>query len=106
MGVIRTIANQPALVGQGVKFLKEHGVRETYRMMTSVVSKDTSYLPDKSQRRKYKGNIKFSILMPVYNVDVNWLQVAIDSVKAQNYTNWELCIVCLLYTSPSPRDRG
>lgn len=93
MGVIRTIANQPALVGQGVKFLKEHGVRETYRMMTSVVSKDTSYLPDKSQRRKYKGNIKFSILMPVYNVDVNWLQVAIDSVKAQNYTNWELCIV-------------
>ena len=31
--------------------------------------------------------------MPVYNVDVNWLQVAIDSVKAQNYTNWELCIV-------------
>lgn len=35
---------------------------------------------------------KFSILMPVYNVDATLLGAAIDSVLAQSYSNWELCI--------------
>lgn len=34
-----------------------------------------------------------SILMPVYNVDREWLTKAIDSVRNQVYPNWELCIV-------------
>ncbi len=33
-----------------------------------------------------------SICMPVYNVDPDILGRAIDSVKAQTYKNWELCI--------------
>ena len=33
-----------------------------------------------------------SVLMPVYNVDARWLRSAIDSVREQIYTNWELCI--------------
>ena len=33
-----------------------------------------------------------SIIMPVYNVDHKWLELAIASVKNQWYTNWELCI--------------
>lgn len=39
------------------------------------------------------GDILFSILMPVYNVEIQWLEAAIDSVRHQNYQNWELCIV-------------
>ena len=38
------------------------------------------------------GDIKFSILMPVYNVDIVYLGKAIDSVLHQNYQNWELCM--------------
>ena len=34
----------------------------------------------------------FSLIMPVHNVDPKWLQKAIDSVEAQWYENWELCI--------------
>lgn len=34
-----------------------------------------------------------SIVMPVYNVDTQWLQRAIESVSLQVYQNWELCIV-------------
>ena len=30
--------------------------------------------------------------MPVYNVEIRWLEAAIESVKRQLYTNWELCI--------------
>lgn len=33
-----------------------------------------------------------SILMPVYNVDPVWLTKAIDSVRAQIYDRWELCL--------------
>lgn len=33
-----------------------------------------------------------SILMPVYKPDYTFLQAAIESVKAQSYENWELCI--------------
>ena len=42
--------------------------------------------------KKYLNQPTFSIIMPTYNTPVKWLKAAIDSVKNQNYTNWELCI--------------
>lgn len=36
---------------------------------------------------------KISIIMPVYKVDTRYLIEAIESVLAQTYENWELCIV-------------
>ncbi len=36
---------------------------------------------------------KISIVMPVYNTRPEWLREAVESVRAQTYTNWELCIV-------------
>ena len=33
-----------------------------------------------------------SLVMPVYNVEVEWLDKAIASVQAQSYNKWELCI--------------
>ncbi len=36
---------------------------------------------------------KISIIMPVYNVDPKWLELAIKSVENQWYDNWEICIV-------------
>ena len=35
---------------------------------------------------------KISVVMPVYNPQINFLESAIDSVIAQVYTNWEFCI--------------
>jgi O-antigen biosynthesis protein len=34
----------------------------------------------------------FSIIMPVYNAPLEFLEKAIESVKKQAYENWELCI--------------
>ncbi len=34
-----------------------------------------------------------SIIMPVYNVPLKWLECAILSLKNQSYENWELCAV-------------
>ena len=36
--------------------------------------------------------VKFSILMPLYNTPEKFLRQAIDSVRAQTYTNWQLCM--------------
>ncbi len=34
----------------------------------------------------------FSILVPTYNTDPRWLKACIESVQAQSYPHWELCI--------------
>ena len=41
---------------------------------------------------KFDRNIKFSILVPLYNTPDKFLRQAIDSVRAQTYENWELCL--------------
>jgi glycosyltransferase involved in cell wall biosynthesis len=43
---------------------------------------------------------RFSILMPVYNLEEVWLRKAIDSVLAQVYPHWELCIADDASTKP------
>jgi O-antigen biosynthesis protein len=57
------------------------------------------YLPKKELLEQFRNTQwpvnkpKFSILMPVYNTNTQWLQQAIDSVKSQTYQDWELwCI--------------
>ncbi|MBD5450170.1 MAG: glycosyltransferase family 2 protein [Lachnospiraceae bacterium] len=47
----------------------------------------------KRQREtKFRRNIRFSILVPLYNTPEKFLRQAIDSVQAQTYGNWQLCL--------------
>ncbi len=46
---------------------------------------------------------RISVVMPVYNPPVKWLDRAIQSVHDQVYTNWELCIADDCSTSPEVR---
>lgn len=52
--------------------------------------------PDIKKLGKYVGKFKqlpkISVVMPTYNSNVVWLSEAIESVRNQIYTNWELCI--------------
>ena len=41
---------------------------------------------------KFKKNYLISIVVPVYNVSINFLQELICSVNSQTYKFWELCI--------------
>jgi len=40
----------------------------------------------------FDKNIKFSIVVPLYNTPIKFLKAMIESLKAQTYRNWELCL--------------
>ena len=44
------------------------------------------------QKYQFNRNIKFSILVPLYNTPKDFLQEMIASVLFQSYQNWELCL--------------
>lgn len=46
----------------------------------------------RQRNEKFSKQIKFSILVPLYNTPENFLREMIDSVVAQTYQNWELCL--------------
>ena len=50
---------------------------------------------------------KITIIVPVYQVE-DYLDRCVQSLMKQTYSELEIILVddCLLYTSPSPRDRG
>lgn len=45
----------------------------------------------------------FSIAVPVYNVEEKWLRRCVDSVRAQVYDRWELCLADDCSTAPHIR---
>jgi len=47
---------------------------------------------------------KISILLPTYNTDVAWLNACIDSVMAQRYPHWQLCIADDASTKPETKE--
>lgn len=44
------------------------------------------------ESEEFSANIKFSIVVPLYNTPLNFLEEMIQSVQNQTYKNWELCL--------------
>ncbi len=64
---------------------------------TKKVDFGTKSFPGREQRRAeeetvFPRKIKFSILVPLYNTPEKFLREMIDSVRAQTYQDWELCL--------------
>jgi len=68
------------------------------------------------RRRQFSRDIKFSILVPLYNTPTGFLKEMIESVINQTYQNWELCLadgskksnrrvkrICFRYERKDPR---
>lgn len=87
---------RPGTLFKGIKYLKNNGIKGFLSNMKSraafEVSPESGQWEVKPEKGPFHGDILFSILMPVYNVEEKWIRKAIDSVKAQTYLEWELCI--------------
>ena len=47
---------------------------------------------ERQEKTEFPREILFSILVPVYNTPMPFLEAMIDSVRQQTYANWELCL--------------
>ena len=54
---------------------------------------------------KFKYTPKISIVMPVYDTPLDFLDLAIRSVQTQHYENWELCVCDDASPNPNVRAR-
>jgi GT2 family glycosyltransferase len=83
------------------RHLSECTPPDEYRRWIAKHEADAAEL--KRQRgHKFSRSPKLSIVVPVYNPPAEFLQAMIDSVKAQTFSNWELC---LADASPAPHVR-
>ncbi len=71
-------------------------LRLTVRKIKMLKPFDYSKITDERRKREeaaqFERNIKFSILVPLYNTPEQYLREMIDSVRNQTYKNWELCL--------------
>ena len=63
-----------------------------YRLWRKKNEPDDNSL-EQQKRCIFKVKHKFSIVVPVYRTNAEYLRAMIDSIKAQTYSDWELCIV-------------
>jgi len=62
------------------------------KWMENIESKYLNEESLKKEKTRVGEFTKFSIILPVWNPSLEFLQQALDSVTNQVYTNWELCI--------------
>ena len=95
-------------IGRMLVYLKKNGLRATvYRVLKGAgpmpvdkrkLKKIAEDYYISAQRRaqeenvQFPKNIKFSVLVPLYNTPESFLKAMIESVQAQTYKNWELCL--------------
>jgi glycosyltransferase involved in cell wall biosynthesis len=60
------------------------------KLYDTITNKDIERIKELFSELPYQP--LFSIIMPVFNAPVDFLEKAIASVQAQAYANWELCI--------------
>lgn len=106
--IARIGANRPNKlkdVATAAKITAKYGVLGLRdRLHQQIVANEVEVGQDSAAPGSLAGCIKFSVLMPTYNVDIRWVSRAVDSVLAQSYCNWELCIVDDASTSQELKD--
>ncbi|WP_288191383.1 glycosyltransferase family 2 protein [uncultured Phyllobacterium sp.] len=72
---------------------------DRYAMLDRVESEDVN-----AHLKRSKNTPLISIVMPVYNPNLVWLDEAIQSVRDQLYPHWQLCIADDKSTDPRVRE--
>lgn len=102
----------PYMIQKGLRYLKHYGVKEFWvRLHERFEPEEVPYGPwyeqyiptreelEKQRKKKWNYGPKISIIVPAYNTPEAFLRQLMDSLLAQTYANWELCIA-----NASPED--
>ncbi|MGN0342939.1 MAG: glycosyltransferase [Roseburia sp.] len=97
MGILAMNAvSHPEKIAKGVKVLKQEGMGSLKEKMKHQVNRSMQLQVDSGEAAIMNAaaysDIKISVIMPTYNVEIKWLEKAIRSVTQQVHPNWELCI--------------
>lgn len=82
---------------KGIKSLKNNGFQFTLKKVINKFKKNKAIFLSNEERllqsnTKFDKDIKFSIIVPLYNTPKNFLKEMINSCINQTYKNWELCL--------------
>ncbi len=75
-----------------VRKLKQKKIEAEAKKLHGTASFPTPEQADKQRSAKFDKMLKISILVPLYNTPLNFLDEMIGSVINQTYQNWELCL--------------
>lgn len=75
-----------------VRKLKQKKIEAEAKKLHGTASFPTPEQADKQRSAKFDRMVKISILVPLYNTPLNFLDEMIESVINQTYQNWELCL--------------
>ena len=72
--------------------LRQKKMEQEAKKLHGTASFPTPEEAKRQQDMQFERMVKISILVPLYNTPMNFLNEMIDSVKNQTYQNWELCL--------------
>lgn len=105
--IVKRCIHNPWYIKKGLTHIRYNGLRGLKERIigSDTLNQSVSNLVTLSDpNASYYSDIRFSIVMPVYNVQIKWLDRAIESIKKQNYKNWELCIADDCSTTPEVKE--
>lgn len=82
---------------------KKRNTRAYRRFVARETLDDTKRAKLRSEIEAFDLHPKISVILPVFNIDEIWLAKCVDSVSAQLYADWELCIADDASTKPHIR---
>lgn len=95
---------EKGLLRKGIYSLRTNGLHTTWQKTMQKIYFSENYTQAAKQelfteeelarqrKHRFSKSVKFSIIVPLYNTPERFLREMIESVQAQTYAEWELCM--------------